>query len=192
MSDSGRYDELVGETIMTCQDVNLALKDTTHPCNKIVNWQSTELPELRGLKTFDLSVAHRPEPWAGNLAEAKILFLGSNPSFNAEEEFPDYSDEWRNEKLRDFAARRFEGSKERPFGASDGPTEDLQDQVYLKNSNLDMKRKVTHWNEVRGNVAWSGRNKSRWFMLNFDQHTDKETASMRQKIYKICLKSQII
>ena len=22
MSDSGRYDELVGETIMTCQDVN--------------------------------------------------------------------------------------------------------------------------------------------------------------------------
>lgn len=80
MSDSGRYDELVGETIMTCQDVNLALKDTTHPCNKIVNWQSTELPELRGLKTFDLSVAHRPEPWAGNLAEAKILFLGSNPS----------------------------------------------------------------------------------------------------------------
>jgi hypothetical protein len=153
MSDSGTYDELVGEQIMTCQDVNYALKNESHPCNKIVNWQSTELPELRGLKTFDLSIAHRPEPWAGNLAEAKILFLGSNPSFNADELFPDYSEDWHGEKLRDFAARRFEGSKERPFGASDGPTEDMQDRVYLKNGKLDMKRKVTHWNEVRGNVA---------------------------------------
>ena len=154
MSDSETNDELLGQKIMSCTEVHSALNSENHPCNQIVNWQSTVLPQLRGLKTFDLSAAQRPEPWAGNLAQAQILFLGSNPSFNPDELFPDYSEEWDDaEKLRDFAARRFEGSKERPFGASDGPTERLQDRVYLNNRKLGLGGKVTHWNELRGNVA---------------------------------------
>ena len=152
MPDSGRYDELLGARIASCQEAEAAFKDTSHPCNKIVNWQKTELPVLQTCSTLQGSTAHRPEAWAGNLADARILFLGSNPSFNNKEIFPDYTEEWSGEKLRDFAARRFMGSSTRPFGANDGPNEAEKDRVYLKDGNLH-KSKVTHWNELRGNAA---------------------------------------
>ena len=153
MSDRGTYDELLAEEIQSCTEVHKAFNDSSHPCNKIVNWQKSVIPELKNVKTLELSVAHRPEAWAGNLHDAKILFLGSNPSFSEDEVFPDYKEGWENEKLRDFGARRFEGSDDRPFGANEKVDLKLRDRIYLKNGKLNEKTKVTHWNEIRGNAA---------------------------------------
>jgi hypothetical protein len=153
MSDRGTYDEILAEEIQSCTEVHMAFNDTLHPCNKIVNWQKSVIPDLKNLQSLHLSAAHRPEAWAGNLNDAKILFLGSNPSFSEDEIFPDYKEEWANEKLRDFGARRFEGTEERPFGANEQVDLKLRDRIYLKNGKLNEKTKVTHWNEIRGNVA---------------------------------------
>ncbi len=145
-------EELLSLEISGCPEVHNAFGNKQHPCHEIVNWQKTKLPSLISVESLFDSDAHRPEAWAGNLGQAKILFLGSNPSFNENEAFPNYSDEWKNDKLSNFAARRFEASSSRPYGASDGPTTKEKDRVYLKSAKLHQS-KVTHWNELRGNAA---------------------------------------
>ena len=53
--------------------------DASHPCYKIVANQEGDI------NSFSL-----PEPWNGDIINAKILFISSNPSIDEEEEFPTF------------------------------------------------------------------------------------------------------
>lgn len=59
----------------------------------------------------DHNVFHLPEPWNGHLSEADILFVGTNPNYNAKEvDFPQDKDP--NNYIIDFFDKRFERYKE--------------------------------------------------------------------------------
>lgn len=62
-------------SIAHCPEVEAARREPGHPCRKIVTSQSAD-PKLW----------QAPEPWAGNLASGRIVFLSSNPSINHAEE----------------------------------------------------------------------------------------------------------
>lgn len=144
------YSEILGETISSCSSVNKATSDVTHPCHKVVSWQKTQLIELKDVRNYYDTPAHRPEAWTGDLDNAPIIFLASNPSFNPEENYPDWTDAWSGEDIRQFATRRFINEGERTFGAIDsGPN---RDKTYLKN-NQPSDKSVAYWREIRGRVA---------------------------------------
>lgn len=69
-----------------------------HHCSEIVGVQS------KPLKSIQL-----PEPWSGQIEKAKVLFLSSNPSIGAHEEYPSWS--WADEDIVDFFQNRFGGGR---------------------------------------------------------------------------------
>lgn len=81
-------------SISCCEEVKKAIEEIDHPCHKIVRFQGNEL------KFFQ-----HPEPWNGNIEKAKILFVGSNPSYNESEEYP--TDSWDNEAIYEYHNNRF-------------------------------------------------------------------------------------
>jgi hypothetical protein len=144
------YPEILGETIASCSSVHTAISDAKHPCHKVVTWQKTQLIELKDVRTYFDTPAHRPEAWTGDLENAPIIFLASNPSFNPDENYPDWTEAWNGPDIREFATRRFIDEGERSFGAIDsGPN---RDKTYLKN-NLPSDNSVPYWREIRGRVA---------------------------------------
>lgn len=84
-------------TIAHCPNVTaiLSAPDPNHPCHKIVASQ----------KVADISSFQVPEPWNGDLANAPILFLSSNPSISEAEEYPTYK--WPDQNIADFFTNRF-------------------------------------------------------------------------------------
>jgi hypothetical protein len=56
--------------------------------------------------TSSLDAAHVPEPWNGDIAAAPILFISSNPSFDAKERFP--IGLWTDAEIASFFHDRFE------------------------------------------------------------------------------------
>jgi hypothetical protein len=137
--------------ISSCDEVSMALKDESHPCHDVVKWQADQWhsPVLQIVN----SAMHRPEAWTGDLTNAPILFLSSNPSFDSKENYPNWMfDEWPLNKVEDFAIRRFTSELERGYGASDGlPPKDI-DRTIAKNG--DLLHKVTYWNWARSMVAY--------------------------------------
>lgn len=81
-------------SIAHCPEVEAARKQPGHSCSKIV-----------GLQSADPSTWQVPEPWAGNLARGRIVFLSSNPSINAEEDYP--RGDWDDAEVVDFVTERF-------------------------------------------------------------------------------------
>jgi len=73
--------------ITNCPNIEKARLDANHPCHKIVNTQPRD--------NFQL-----PEPWNGNIVDAPILFISSNPSFDDNEYYP--TTEWKKEVIEDF------------------------------------------------------------------------------------------
>ena len=63
------------------------------PCDKIASVQSNCI-----LKQV-------PEPWSGHLDKAKIMFIGSNPSIDCDEYFPNVG--WSDNDIFDFFENRF-------------------------------------------------------------------------------------
>jgi hypothetical protein len=53
---------------------------SNHPCQKII---SSQKEHAQSLDTFQV-----PETWSGNIEQAPILFLSSNPSIDENEEIP--------------------------------------------------------------------------------------------------------
>ncbi len=144
------YAELLGGEIASCSNVHQAISDIKNPCHKIVTWQKTQFIELKDATSYFDSVAHRPEAWTGNLEKAPIIFLASNPSFNIEEAYPDWTESWNDDDVREFMHHRFINEGERDFGAIDsGPN---RDKTILKNGELS-DRAVAYWREIRGRVA---------------------------------------
>lgn len=136
--------------ISSCGEVSNALKDKNHPCHDVVKWQADqwEPPILQ----ISNSKMHRPEAWTGDLVNARILFLSSNPSFDSNENYPDWNlDEWPAEKVEDFATNRFTSDVKRGYGASDNLASHQIDRTIDKQGQL--LQKVTYWNWARSMVA---------------------------------------
>jgi len=95
------HQRLLAGQIASCPAVQDALKNSKHPCRKVVNEQS---------KIISLEIKRqRPEPWMGSIGTAKLLFISSNPSINEDpfplgEVFPTY--EWTEQESADFFVDR--------------------------------------------------------------------------------------
>lgn len=137
--------------INSCVEVSKALADTTHPCHQIVDWQSKQWsPQVLQIAN---SRMHRPEAWTGDIENAPILFLSSNPSFDLEENYPDWNlEEWPIENVEEFSVNRFTSDLTRGFGASDGLTSTKIDRTIGKNGEL--LHKVTYWGWARKMAAY--------------------------------------
>jgi len=81
-------------SIARCGDVSNAMRDNKHPCHEIVSSQNDSPFQI-------------PEPWNGNLQNAKILFISSNPSISSLEieEYP--TESWADEEIQEFFLYRF-------------------------------------------------------------------------------------
>jgi uracil-DNA glycosylase len=141
----------LGLALSHCEDVEKALLNRRHPCHKVVSWQ----PQKTAVSITRVSGSqlHRPEAWTGDLENAPIMIVASNPSFNADEAFPDWTGDWSDEEITRFAAERFLSSPARPFGATDGPELSKADRVYLKNGLPSPGKHVAYWREIRRRVS---------------------------------------
>lgn len=137
--------------INSCAEVSKAMSDSNHPCHKVVNWQAKEWnPPILQIAN---SRMHRPEAWTGDIVNAPVLFLSSNPSFDLEENYPNWDlNDWPIEKVEDFATNRFTSQIERGYGASDGLSSKQIDRTISKDGKL--LHKVTYWNWARSLVAY--------------------------------------
>lgn len=133
--------EKLALSIATCKEIKVACQDREHPCNKIVLKQNNQANNTR----------QSPEPWAGSLEKAPLLFISSNPSISEggsdAENFPvvDYFSglpshfEWPQEKIADFHTNRFDQSRENAFVTSSSK--------YLCKDN-EYRGPVKYWREV--------------------------------------------
>lgn len=83
-----------------------------------------------------------PEPWSGDLENAPILFLSSNPSIGMKEKYPISS--WTDEQIIDFFSNRFGGGLEE--WTSNGRHTLLNDGSFKKTW-------VRYWGAARGRAA---------------------------------------
>ncbi len=134
--------------ISSCDEVCNSLKDESHPCHKVSTWQLEKLGPVEEVRGSNM---HRPEAWTGDLEKAKIVVLASNPSFDIKESFPDWSKDWSEENIIDFAVNRF-GSKDRKYGATDVPTLEDADKTIGRDGSISSKR-VKYWKHIRNLVA---------------------------------------
>lgn len=104
--------------ISRCDEVEKAINDSNHPCHKIVDFQKSELQFFQ-----------HPEPWNGNIKSASILFIGSNPSYDKNEEYP--TDIWGDEEIYEYHNTRFFCD------------------YYQRN-----KTKVLFWQKMRKSASW--------------------------------------
>lgn len=112
--------------ISNCENIKKCLNgDKNNPCYKIVSNQEEE--------NFQL-----PEPWNGDLINAPVIILGSNPSINEEEMYPNFS--WTEEEKFKFHSERFSGKW----------TKD-QKYVMLKDGSYNPKS-VRFWSSVKNRV----------------------------------------
>ncbi len=76
-----------------------ASPQSSNPCSKIIS--------IQGSKSLSNHLV--PEPWSGDLENAPILFLSSNPSIDELVVAPLWS--WRDEWIEDFYLKRFGGGR---------------------------------------------------------------------------------
>ena len=111
--------------ICRCEEISRAETNHEHPCHEIVNTQD---PQWDG---FQL-----PEPWSGDLKNAKLLFIASNPSINSEESYPNRV--WPDEVILDFFSNRFNPESNWTNNR----------KVLLTDGENYAKRSVAFWNSV--------------------------------------------
>ena len=95
MHDSKKVSKLL-LGICNCPNVLCAANCESHPCRKIVKQQDPNSPDF-----------HLPEPWNGDLVNAPLLIISSNPSIGEREKYPTHK--WENDKKEDFFVNRFNG-----------------------------------------------------------------------------------
>ncbi len=125
------------ERITHCGEVDAVWQgDADHPCRKIVHTQPTNPDEFQV-----------PEPWAGHLSQAPLLFISSNPSISSREPYPRWTES--ADKRVDFFEERF------------GPGHaQVKDGVFgpLREQNPDgtwhSKRRTSFWNICKRNASW--------------------------------------
>jgi hypothetical protein len=135
--------------ISACSNFLDVLDGKVNECFDVVNWQVNAHGEEPVPVELRPSTFHRPEPWAGNLSTAPIMFLSSNPSFDPLENFPTL--DWDSHDAADFFVNRFSERLGRRYGATDGPSSAAQDRAILKNGK--MTSKVKTWYTLRSRAA---------------------------------------
>ena len=90
-------DRKLAISISRCEDVERALQDSNHPCRTIIDVQK------------DVPSRHVPEGWFGNLPNAKVLFIASNPSIDRRsdgtgENYP--RAHWLDDQIGEWITRR--------------------------------------------------------------------------------------
>jgi len=106
---------------------------SVHPCNEIVNSQLTV--GAKHINDFQI-----PEPWNGDIINAPILIISSNPSYSKDELYPDLS--WPNEMIADFFINRFKNR---------GANSWVKDHKVL-NKNGTRGRVVSYWTNIQKRV----------------------------------------
>lgn len=88
--------------IARCSQAQSCINNTLidHPCSKIVHVQNSS--------SFDDYQV--PEPWCGNIIDAPILFISSNPAISSKDIFP--TGKWMDDDITDFFENRFGGGKQ--------------------------------------------------------------------------------
>jgi hypothetical protein len=137
--------------IASCDEVQVALNRLTHPCHGVVSWQAKQW--IPSIATISESSMHRPEAWTGDIEKASIIFLSSNPSFNKDENYPNWlTSQWAPEKIIDFAFNRFSRDKLRMYGATEyGSLKNFDRTVELDGALS--KSRVRYWSWVRKLVS---------------------------------------
>jgi hypothetical protein len=101
----------LAKKICACTELKNALSGSGHPCQKVAQTQDAMIIGNESLR-------QRPEPWIGNLQEAKVLFISSNPSIsddenvNVREDFPTLG--WTEDDSAKFFLNRFDNQIEKP------------------------------------------------------------------------------
>lgn len=132
-------------SIGSCETFVEAVNGSTSGCSQVVNWQRDQhgVSNLNDSELF--SVGHRPEPWAGDLENSRIMFLSSNPSFDPLESYPTFK--WSDEDAADFYVRRFTQDDSRRYGATDGPRVSDFDRTILQDGSRT--KQVKTWKILR-------------------------------------------
>ena len=152
MNNSQTSAESLAFEISSCDEINSALIDSAHPCHQVVSWQKDKW-NLK-IQSIQDSPMHRPEAWTGDLTKAPIIFISSNPSFNSEENFPNWREnQWVKSKILDFALNRFSDNFAREYGATQSSTLKNCDKTIEKNGKLS-KNRVRYWSWVRRLVSF--------------------------------------
>lgn len=137
--------------IASCNEVQSALNDSSHPCNGVVSWQSKQW--VPTITTIANSNMHRPEAWTGDITRAPIIFLSSNPSFNKDENYPSWdTSKWSIEAIIDFALNRFSKQQFRMYGATEYGSIKNFDRTVEHGGALS-KSRVRYWSWVRQLVS---------------------------------------
>ena len=86
-------------SIARCPNIGKCLDPSleSHPCQEIVLSQ-----DVAEIKDFQI-----PEAWSGQLGQAPLLFLSSNPSIGDDEVYP--TGNWPDREIIDFFDNRFGG-----------------------------------------------------------------------------------
>ena len=132
-----------------CPNFVQALNGEQNSCKEIVDSQFKEHEGGQFLTISKKSVFHTPEPWAGNLQSAKIMFLSSNPSIDSMEIFPNLT--WPEPEMLDFYLNRFSSDPNRKYGATEGSNIKEFDRTILS-SGISPKR-VKTWKVLRDRAA---------------------------------------
>jgi hypothetical protein len=152
MKDTKLEAEALALEITSCNEIVSAIGDSTHPCHQVVSWQKEKW--LLSIQSINESPMHRPEAWTGNLTKAPIIFISSNPSFNKQENFPNWqASQWSKSQILDFALNRFSGDFTRKYGATQSGTLANCDKTIEKEGNLSQNR-VRYWSWVRKLVSF--------------------------------------
>lgn len=103
---SGKNSDEISEALRNESDKGNEKTPDYLNCQKICEYQK-EL--LKDDQEFSKAIFHMPEPWSGNLRTAKILFVGSNPSIDLNEDFPKFeSEEWPDDRVVNFFSGRLD------------------------------------------------------------------------------------
>ena len=112
--------------VFRCHAVDEAMRDSEHPCATIVRFQDR----------FE-GPFQPPTPWVGQLDQAPILFVGSNPNIGGDEFYPDTA--WPDDDLVDFFDYAFSGENLQ-----------IKDGVHARQANGGYGPFVRTWAGVRG------------------------------------------
>ena len=108
--------------------------DSSSSCSLIVDSQKDHEVEVK--KDFQL-----PEPWTGDIINAPILVISSNPGYSKEEIYPDFT--WPKPMIADFFMNRFQDRGSRYSWVYDNK---------VLNNDGERGISVRYWSSIRARV----------------------------------------
>ena len=94
-------DRKLAVAIARCENLSIAVRDESHPCHKVASFQ------------VDAPSRHIPEAWFGNITDAQVLLISSNPSIDLNEnvEGENYPRaNWGDDQISEWITRRVDQS----------------------------------------------------------------------------------